>query len=334
MEGSKSSRFLEFTTEILVGSISGIAGKLFEYPFDTVKVRLQSQPDGQPLKFTGPLDCFHQTWRTEGFNGFYRGISSPLVGAAAENASLFFSYRTAQTLVKSICYPQLDKADKLSLPALLLCGAISGTFTSFILTPIELIKCKMQVQNLDLYTVVQTSTTNAISSASKYDTSMHRRNISTSVGSKQVPGASTLIAQVYRESGVLGFWRGQLGTLFRETGGSAAWFGAYEYVSSILAKRRPHESGQRNTLGESVIAGAIAGISYNLSLFPADSIKSRMQTESILSGTSDRGFWTVGKDMYRAGGISALYRGCGMTAMRAAPSSAIIFFTYEYLIAL
>lgn len=80
--------------DIAYGSIAGIAGKYVEYPFDTVKVRLQSQPDHLPLRYKGPLDCFAQSLRQDGFLGLYRGVTAPLVGAAAENASLFFSVST------------------------------------------------------------------------------------------------------------------------------------------------------------------------------------------------------------------------------------------------
>ena len=48
-----------------------MAGKLVEYPFDTVKTRLQSQPSDYKL-FKGPLDCFRQTLAHEGFFGLYR----------------------------------------------------------------------------------------------------------------------------------------------------------------------------------------------------------------------------------------------------------------------
>ena len=64
-----------------------MAGKLIEYPFDTVKVclrscfpcllevRLQTQPDVKPLQFRGPLDCFRQTFHNEGLLGFYKVLS-------------------------------------------------------------------------------------------------------------------------------------------------------------------------------------------------------------------------------------------------------------------
>ena len=81
----------EALKDVVCGSVAGIVGKYIEYPFDTVKVRLQSQPDHLPLRYTGPIDCFNQSLRQDGFLGIYRGISAPLVGAAVENACLFFS---------------------------------------------------------------------------------------------------------------------------------------------------------------------------------------------------------------------------------------------------
>jgi ornithine carrier protein len=81
----------EALKDIVCGSVAGVVGKYIEYPFDTVKVRLQSQPDNLPLRYTGPLDCFKKSLQRDGFIGIYRGISAPLVGAAVETSTLFFS---------------------------------------------------------------------------------------------------------------------------------------------------------------------------------------------------------------------------------------------------
>jgi ornithine carrier protein len=75
--------------DIVCGSASGMVGKYIEYPFDTVKVRLQSQPENAPLRYTGPLDCFKKSLQRDGFIGIYRGISAPLAGAAVETSTLF-----------------------------------------------------------------------------------------------------------------------------------------------------------------------------------------------------------------------------------------------------
>lgn len=89
----------EAIKDIVCGSVAGVVGKYIEYPFDTVKVRLQSQPDTVPLRYTGPLDCFKKSLQRDGFIGIYRGISAPLVGAAVETSTLFFS--VSQVAIKS-----------------------------------------------------------------------------------------------------------------------------------------------------------------------------------------------------------------------------------------
>lgn len=86
-----SSQGREALKNITFGSIAGMVGKVIEYPFDTVKVRLQSQPDHLPLLYKGPLDCFKKSLKNDGVLGIYRGISAPMVGAAVETSCLFFS---------------------------------------------------------------------------------------------------------------------------------------------------------------------------------------------------------------------------------------------------
>jgi len=85
----ESSKWQEAAKDIAFGSIAGIVGKFIEYPFDTVKVRLQAQP--HTPRYRGPLDCFSQSLRQDGLAGLYRGVGAPLFGAAVETSSLFFS---------------------------------------------------------------------------------------------------------------------------------------------------------------------------------------------------------------------------------------------------
>lgn len=283
---------------------AGIIGKFIEYPFDTVKVRLQSQPDHLPLRYNGPLDCFRQSFRSEGMHGLYRGVSAPLVGAAIEISSMFMSYRVAQNALQATMFPA---PGPLPLSALTVCGAAAGAFTSLLLTPVELIKCKLQVPALASSQAVR------------------------------APGPLAVIVAVYRHHGILGFWHGQLGTLIRETGGSAAWFGSYEAVSTFLHRYNGISSATKETttlpVYQQMLAGAAAGVSYNFLFYPADTIKSRMQTEEIsdISKAGRRTFLDVGKALWRQQGLKGLYRGCGITVGRSAPSSAFIFAVYEGL---
>jgi ornithine carrier protein len=113
---------------------------------------------------------------------------------------------------------------------------------------------------------------------------------------------------------------------------------------------------------ESAVSGAIAGAAGALILYPADTVKSAIQTAEEMRRSSSSssnsspssiprelppragavrkrkvgigtggGFWKTFGQMYRVHGIKGLYAGCGMTVARAIPSSGIIFVVYDGL---
>lgn len=169
-------------------------------------------------------------------------------------------------------------------------------------------------------------------------------SLSTAAGSiphtlpRDLPGPIAVLKSIIRTTGVSGLWLGHLGTLIREGGGCAAWFTAKEYVASRLVARRaaPSSPAAKDLVAwESALSGACAGAAYNVSFFPADTIKSTMQTEEELRprgrGVPRLTFVGTAKAMYKAQGIRGLYAGMGVTAARSIPSSAIIFLIYDGL---
>lgn len=71
-----------------------------------------------------------------------------------------------------------------------------------------------------------------------------------------------------------------------------------------------YESKQDVPLGFSALSGSFAGVGYWGVPYPADSIKSRIQTDPRMAG---KGFFEIGRLMVAEEGIASLYRGCGMT---------------------
>ncbi len=95
-----SGRLSQATKDIAFGSIAGMVSKVFEHPFDLVKVRLQTQSADRPPRYAGAFDCFKQTYLQEGIRGLYRGLSMPVLGATLENACLFFTYNQIQSAIR------------------------------------------------------------------------------------------------------------------------------------------------------------------------------------------------------------------------------------------
>lgn len=65
-----------------------------------------------------------------------------------------------------------------------------------------------------------------------------------------------------------------------------------------------------------LLSGAAAGTAVDVSLFPLDTLKTRLQ--------SDHGFW-------KAGGFRRIYSGIGPAAVGSAPNAALFFVTYEWM---
>lgn len=271
--------------EISLGFVSGAVGKIIEYPFDTIKVRMQySQSLTNPL-FTGTADCILKTYSNEGvIHGFYKGVASPLFGASMEYASLFWTYDLSKLVIsKSLGSEELQFKHKV------VAGGASGLITSFVLTPIELIKCQMQVNNLN--------------------------------NGKRYNLLDTISRIYHQDRKISSFWKGQSSTLFRETGGTMFWFGTYEYLTLYFQKQN---NRTQNSSLELLTSGAAAGITYNLSFYPFDTIKSVMQTS-----TTPQTYLQVIKRLYLNGGVRNFYTGCGITLVRALPSNAIVFYLYQ-----
>ncbi|SCU83859.1 LAFA_0D06304g1_1 [Lachancea sp. 'fantastica'] len=277
--------FQDALRDIMYGSVAGAAGKVIEYPLDTVKVRLQTQP---AHVFPNSWSCIKYTYAKEGlWKGFYQGLGSPLAGAALENAVLFVAFNQAQGFLTQRYGEYLAPTSRT-----IFAGAFAGACASYVLTPVELVKCKLQVSNL-------------ASSKTQH--------------SKIGP----TIKHIVQTRGIAGLWQGQSSTFIRESIGGAVWFASYEGVKRYLAQRRGQDNVQNHTW-ELLVSGASAGVAFNASIFPADTIKSTAQTEHL-------GIVNATKRILAKNGPAGLYRGLGITLLRAAPANAVVFYTYETL---
>lgn len=282
----------------------------------------------------------------------------------AENSCLFLSYNELKNLIRWTS--QIPQHQDLNLPQMIVAGAGAGALASFALsvcstlslsldnsstgkglklgcsilffprTPIELVKCKMQVQML----------TAPSPSVAPIPAAQFSGTIPHTPQAAKLPGPIEVLKTVIRTTGFRGLWLGQTGTLIRETGGSAAWFGSKEFTAGLLlsyrSKKHPElvSEGKKLTktdllLWESALSGASAGVSYNLALFPADTVKSTIQTEEELRprarGAPLPTFFGTLRQLYVKQGLRGLYAGCGITIARSVPSSALIFLIYDGL---
>jgi hypothetical protein len=187
------------------------------------------------------------------------------------------------------------------------CGALAGTVQAFIICPVEHIKCRLQIQAAS--------------------------------GAKQVyKGPIDAITSIIKNHGIFrGLYRGMGVTLWRETPAFGMYFAVYDTikdrVESLLEEKDDDHPipSHAHAWAASALAGGISGASTWAIIYPFDVIKSQMQT-SPLERHLQKGMWTVGSDIVRAHGWRHMFRGLGVTLVRAFPVNAIIFPVYEFVL--
>eukprot|EP00188_Purpureofilum_apyrenoidigerum_P004467 Plantae.Rhodophyta-Purpureofilum_apyrenoidigerum.ctg50709.p1 GENE.Plantae.Rhodophyta-Purpureofilum_apyrenoidigerum.ctg50709~~Plantae.Rhodophyta-Purpureofilum_apyrenoidigerum.ctg50709.p1 ORF type:complete len:280 (-),score=41.30 Plantae.Rhodophyta-Purpureofilum_apyrenoidigerum.ctg50709:84-869(-) len=133
-----------------------------------------------------------------------------------------------------------------------------------------------------------------------------------------------------RQSGVGVLYRGMLPSALGVFPYVGVSFAAYEQLRPFFPKR-PDGSGQPTT-SAAIICGAISGMLGQTLAFPFDTCRRRMQVSGFLQGDFKHRlrFRDAWKDLWRAEGVAGFYRGVVPNLIKAAPSTIIAFYVYEF----
>ncbi|MBW0478197.1 hypothetical protein O181_017912 [Austropuccinia psidii MF-1] len=270
------------------GGFGGICAVLVGQPFDLTKTRLQTASPGQ---YSGTLDLVRKTFAKDGLIGFYRGMSSPLIGVTPMFAVSFWGYAMGKNLVYSFT-PNRSSKD-LSYSQFALAGGFSALPTTLIAAPIERVKVLLQVDGQN-------------------------------PGQQKYSGSIDCVKQVYKQGGIKSIYKGSLATVIRDGPGSAAYFVAYEAAKRSLTPTGSDPS--KLNLSAICAAGGFAGIAMWSIAIPPDVIKSRLQSapEGTYNGALDCLRKTISQD-----GPKALFKGFGPAMWRAVPANAATFLGVE-----
>ena len=130
--------------KFIAGYVSGACLVLAGHPFDTIKVRMQSE-GAASKRFNGVVDCVAKTVRHEGVRGLYKGMAAPLAMTGGINSILFGTqFNIVSEFVKQ--RGGTPGQDKPTLQETMKAAVISGAFISIFVTPMEGVKARLQVQ--------------------------------------------------------------------------------------------------------------------------------------------------------------------------------------------
>jgi len=274
------------------------------HPFDTVKVKLQSQPvpyPGQQPRYASAMDAVKQTIAKEGLRGLYKGMGAPLATVAACNAVLFAARGQMEALFR------VEPGLPLSVGQQVVCGAGAGVAVSFLTCPTELIKCRLQAQSALVTASVATLGVTGVAASIKQN------------------GPIDVAKHVLRCEGARGLFKGLIPTLSRDVPGNAIAFGVYEALKQFMAGG--HDTSQLG-MGALLTSGGIAGAACWALIYPTDVVKSIIQIDEFhqpkYAGTIDAFKKTVTSE-----GFKGLYKGFGPAMARSIPANAACFLAYE-----
>lgn len=213
--------------------LGGSIGVGVAYPLDTLKTKTQSMQQGADSNaFSLAAQIVHE----DGIGGFYSGVSSTMVGQALIKGVTFGVYEGAKgVLVDDML---------LASVGLVVAACISGAVGSFVVTPVERIKCVMQARDSDAYS-----------------------------------SPLACINEVVSSDGIDGLmFRGLGATLLREIPAYAFYFVSYD-----LAKAAMSDTVIPEALIP-LIGGAIAGAMAWVPVYPIDVVKTNIQVSDGADG--------------------------------------------------
>ncbi|CAI5739246.1 unnamed protein product [Peronospora destructor] len=261
-------------------------------PFEVIKVRLQTQ--GSRNAYKGVTDAFRRIATEGGVVALWKGAIPALSSSIIENSVLFSANGLAKRAVLSMYAKQCVEQEgeyQLTILDEGCMGAFAGGFSATAITIPENIKCKLQFQRGHL-------------------------------GEGRYYGPWDCLVKVGKEEDIKGLFRGYSALLLRDVPFSFFFFGSYQAFTSTVTKMLGKESKNDLNVLAILASGGLAGaFSWGI-MFPADVLKSRMQTASSTDPLSLRGAFRA---VYSEFGIHGFYRGWSAAVLRAFPANGSLF---------
>ncbi|CAD5218471.1 unnamed protein product [Bursaphelenchus okinawaensis] len=323
-----ASQQISLGQQIVASSSGALLTSLFMTPMDVVKTRLQTQIQpvakgecflfnnglmehlctscaepakdlrcewfNRPGHFNGTLDAFVKITRTEGVRSLWSGLSPTIVSAIPQTVFYFTLYDNLHT--------RLRKTFTDGYIAPLLSGAGARSVAASVVSPLEMIRTKMQSEILSYKDILK-----AIRTSIKHE-------------------------------GYTMLWRGLTATLFRDVPFSAIYWIGYE---DLKARTISYFNRKDTNFFISFMAGATSGTVATVITQPFDVVKTHKQVtigrigrKDMKKGkpvTTNKPMRVVMKQIVAQEGVGGLFTGLAPRIFKTSMACAIMIGTYEYL---
>ncbi|KAL7268746.1 mitochondrial thiamine pyrophosphate transporter [Rhizina undulata] len=293
---------------VLAGALTGLISRFIIAPLDVVKIRLQLQITNTPITLlpsthrhyvppsaAGPTYCgILPTMRTiiqqEGLSGLWKGNIPAELLYLTYGAVQFLAYRQANVAITSTGLDVPEYAKSF------IAGAIGGATATTVTYPLDLLRTRFAAQ-----------------------------------GSEKVYGSLVdAVRSIFLQEGTGGFFRGLKAGVSQIVPQMGFFFGTYEPTRTYLTA---HDVPPAYT---DTLAGAFGAFVSKTGVFPLDLIRKRLQVQGPTRQKYVHrnipvyvGVLGSARDIVKAEGLRGLYKGLGVSLVKAAPLSAMTMVVYE-----
>ncbi|KAK4882894.1 hypothetical protein RN001_006213 [Aquatica leii] len=323
------SKYRTTVVQQAAASCSGaLITSIFVTPLDVVKIRLQTQQKHiqkskcflycnglmdhfcpcepgkfknewfqRPGHFTGTIDAFIKITRNEGVTSLWSGLSPTLVLALPATIAYFVTYEQLRLRFKDYCNRNRKEGDAFVQPFWipLASGAIARTFSVTVVSPLELIRTKMQSTKLSYFEIGEA------------------------------------LKLVVKKDGYMGLWRGVFPTLLRDVPFSAIYWSQYEALKKWYG---PGVPSFWFSFVAGFLAGGVASI-LTLPFDVIKTHQQIEIGEQHLYGAGEpksksQSTLQMMQQLHRQHGLRSLFTGLVPRLIKVAPACAIMVSTFEH----
>ncbi|KAJ7179542.1 mitochondrial carrier domain-containing protein [Mycena filopes] len=304
------------------GAIGSASANTLTYPLDLVTTRLQLDPPDKARRSSGhrgAIRILHRIIRKRGFQDLYAGLGTDTGATLLSNFFYFYFYAflryllTRRQLSLNAKPPShLVRPHKPTLLEEVLLGFVAGVASRAVSTPLNIITLKLQTEGEDEGDEEMVTNEPAVS------------------------GVGGVVQKIYKERGILGFWRGFKTTTLLSL--NPALTLAFFQVFRRLLARVSATAGADPKPSQAFILAAVSNSIAAALLYPLMLAKTRLQASAATSmgevlrdAYTGRGRSTNAKSLPGPGtesrnpGIAGLYQGLEMQIVKGFLSQGVTF---------
>ncbi|KAH6877272.1 mitochondrial carrier domain-containing protein [Thelonectria olida] len=274
-------------------------------------------------------------------NSFRAGLDEPANSTSTMDASVAFSFDTSEDSISEELAESLSQhigvgtqepistgasktehkkyrlTDFIPDPGYFVAGAIAGGVSRTATAPLDRLK---------VYLLVNTS-----SSAYTAGSALRDGRPIAALKNAAKP-FSDAVRDLFRNGGIRSFFAGNGLNVIKIMPETAIKFGSYEAAKRALANIEGHGDPKKISSYSKFTAGGTAGMIAQAFVYPLDTLKFRLQCETVKDGLKGAALVRqTAVKMYADGGVRACYRGLTMGLVGMFPYSAIDMGTFEAL---